>query len=266
VLVWQLLGRTISDAYRALFEQTLYASPWPEMNRILGGGYRAGLHVIGAYRKTGKSLVIKALAANAGQPVVIAGTEATQIEFWENITTDLYRFGGIDLMEASGGQYVEELRKKIFYRSGFVNSIVRKSEFVLLQEIENQHEVTPFSAIFFDYLPLSGRAGSKDEVGQFTRELKLFANKYDVPVFLTLQTSTSPDNDQSKLSELASSGAVEQDADTVTLLSRQYTLKSEHTEPTFTQADMVELLRMDVVKNRYGQTASFQMKRDEIFS
>jgi hypothetical protein len=37
-------GENYLTAYRALFEQTIYTSPWPEMNRILGGGYRTGLH------------------------------------------------------------------------------------------------------------------------------------------------------------------------------------------------------------------------------
>jgi hypothetical protein len=256
-------GENYLTAYRALFEQTMYVSPWPEMNRILGGGYRTGLHVIGACRKTGKSLITKALAANASQPVLIAGTEATQIEFWNNTTIDLYRFGGNDLMEASGGQYVEELQKRVFYRSGFVHQATGKNVFGL-DEIENQHEVTPFGAVFFDSLQLVTR--SKDEVGQFTRELKLFANKYDIPVFLTVQTFTPPNDNEPKRNELAFSGAVEQDADTITLLSKQYTLKNGHAEPTFTQADMVEWLRMDVVKNRYGQTDSFQVKMDEIFS
>jgi hypothetical protein len=257
-------GENYLTAYRALFEQTMYTSPWPEMNRILGGGYRTGLHVIGAPQKTGKSLITKALAANAIQRVLIAGTEDTQIEFWNNATIDLYRFGGNDLMEASGGQYVEELRKRIFYRSGFVHQETGKNVFGLIDEIENQHEVTPFGAVFFGSLQLVAR--SKDEVGQFTRELKLFANKYDIPVFLTTQTFTPPKDNQPKRSELALSGAVEQDADTITLLSKQYTLKNGHAEPTFTQADMVEWMRMDVVKNRYGQTDSIQVKKDEIFS
>jgi len=257
-------GENYLTAYRALFEQTMYTSPWSGMNRILDGGYRTGLHVIGAYRKTGKSLITKALAANASKPVLIAGTEATQIEFWNNTTIDLYRFGGNDLMEASGGQYVEELRKRISYRSGFVHQVTGKNVFGLLDEIENQHEVTPFSAVFFD--SLQEITISKDEVGQFTKELKLFANKYDIPVFLTTQTFTSPKDNPPKRSELAFSGAVEQDADTITLLSKQYTLKNGHAEPTFTQADMVEWMHMDVVKNRYGQTGSFQVKMNEIFS
>jgi predicted ATP-dependent serine protease len=257
-------GENYLTAYRALFEQTMYASPWPEMNRILGGGYRAGLHVIGAPQKTGKSLIIRALAANSTKPVLVAGTEVREKEFWDNTAVDLYRFGGEDLMEASGGQYVDELKKKISFRSGFVHQVTGKNVFGLLDEIENQCEITPFGAVFFD--SLQSVTGSRDEIDQFTRALKLFANKYDIPVFLTSQMPRPQENGIPRASELASSSAVEQDADTVTLLSRQYTLKSEHTEPTFTQADMVEWLRMEVVKNRYGQTESIQVKKDEIFS
>lgn len=257
-------GENYLTAYRALFEQTLYTSPWPEMNRILGGGYRTGLHVIGAPKKTGKSLIIRALAANSTKPVLVAGTEVSEKEFWDTTAIDLYRFGGEDLMKASGGQYVDELRKKISFRSGFVHHVTGKNIFGLLDEIENQYEVTPFGAVFFD--SLQAVTGSRDELTQFTRALKLFANKYDIPVFLTSETLTPQVNGMMKVSDLASSGSVEQEADTITLLSRQYTLKSEHTEPTFTQADMVEWLRMDVVKNRYGQTDSIQIKKTEIFS
>lgn len=256
-------GENYLTAYRALFEQTMYASPWPEMNRILGGGYRTGLHVIGAPEMTGKSLIVRALATNSAKPVLIAGTEATEKEFWHNTTVDLYRFGGEDLMEASGGQYVDELKKKISFRSGFFRHTTGKNVFGLLDEIENQHEVTPFGAVFFD--SLQAVTGSRTEIDQFTRALKLFANKYDIPVFLTSQMRPQ-ENGSPKTSELASSGAVEQDADTVTLLSRHFTLKNGHAEPTFTQADMVEWLRMSVVKNRYGQTDSIQIKKDELFS
>lgn len=260
-------GENYLTAYRALFEQTLYTSPWPEMNRILGGGYRTGLHVIGAPPKTAKSLFITALAANAVNPVLIAGEELTDDEFWQKGTIALYQFGAADLMEASGGQYVDELRKKITYRNSFVHHAAGMDVFNLLDNIESQHEITPFSAVFFDYLQLVIRVTDRNKIGQLTRELKLFANKYDIPVFLTSQMLRSyPVNGQSRSSELAASGAVEQDADTITLLSKQYTLKSGHAEPTFTQADMVEWLRMDVVKNRYGQTGTVQMKMNEIFS
>ena len=104
------------------------------------------------------------------------------------------------------------------------------------------------SAIFVDYLGLLKDAGDNDNqrVGRISRTLKAIAREFDVPIVVLSQLSRAG-VDEAKLHHLRDSGAIEQDADVVMLLTR--TLGDPH-------------MHVSVAKNRIGRLAEIDLRFD----
>lgn len=89
--------------------------------------------------------------------------------------------------------------------------------------------------VVVDYIQLANADDKKEsrrlEVGSVSRELKAIAREFDVPVLVAAQLSRaanqrSEDNKKPVLSDLAESGSLEQDADNVIFLHRDFGVTS----------------------------------------
>ncbi len=111
--------------------------------------------------------------------------------------------------------------------------------------------------VVIDYLQLMQSDRKIDnrvlEVGDISRNLKILAKELKVPIICCAQLSRSPESRTDKtpmLSDLRDSGAIEQDADIIMFLSRDY----YQTDPEKQNvADVV------IAKNRHGSTSTVQM-------
>lgn len=89
-----------------------------------------------------------------------------------------------------------------------------------------KHQQKALDLIIIDYLSLikgSGNENREQEVAEISRQLKVLAKEYNVPVMALAQVNRGAENRQIKkpaLSELRESGAIEQDADVVLFLYR----------------------------------------------
>ena len=117
--------------------------------------------------------------------------------------------------------------------------------------------------IVIDYLQLMQSDKHIDnrvvEVGDISRNLKLLAKEFGVPVITCAQLSRGPESRTSKkpmLSDLRDSGAIEQDADIVIFLYRDEYYKDSGDE-TAKQAD--NIAEVIVAKNRHGSTGTVKM-------
>jgi len=114
--------------------------------------------------------------------------------------------------------------------------------------------------VVIDYLQLmsSGRRidNRVTEISEITRQLKLMAKELDVPVIVLSQLSRSVESRTDKrpvLSDLRESGSIEQDADIVMFLYRDFYYNKEKCEdPT--------LAECIVAKNRHGETATVNLR------
>lgn len=112
--------------------------------------------------------------------------------------------------------------------------------------------------VIVDYLQLmetekKRKDGSRvNEVAEITRGLKIMGKELGVPVIVCSQLSRGTDKEKKRpvLSDLRESGSIEQDADTVIFLSRDY--YGEDPE----KANLVEVI---VAKNRHGDTGTVEM-------
>jgi len=95
-----------------------------------------------------------------------------------------------------------------------------------------------------------------NQVAEFSRQLKIMAKDFQVPVIALSQLNRNLENraeGQPRLSDLRESGAIEQDADVVMLLRRE-------------GRDPSESLIIDVAKNRHGQVGEVELSWDGVYS
>lgn len=111
--------------------------------------------------------------------------------------------------------------------------------------------------VVIDYLQLMQSDRRIDnrvqEVADISRNLKILAKELQVPLICCAQLSRSPESRTDKtpmLSDLRDSGAIEQDADVVMFLSRDY----YNTDPT--KQNVADVI---VAKNRHGATGKVTM-------
>lgn len=114
--------------------------------------------------------------------------------------------------------------------------------------------------VIIDYLQLmsSGRRidNRVTEISEITRQLKLMAKELNVPVIVLSQLSRSVESRTDKrpvLSDLRESGSIEQDADIVMFLYRDYYYNKEKC-PDPTLAECI------VAKNRHGETGTVPLR------
>lgn len=97
------------------------------------------------------------------------------------------------------------------------------------------------------------------EVADISRNLKILAKEFGVPVIACAQLSRGPESRTSKkpmLSDLRDSGAIEQDADIVIFLYRDEYYKDSGDEKATQSDNIAEII---VAKNRHGSTGTVKM-------
>jgi len=115
------------------------------------------------------------------------------------------------------------------------------------------------AGVVVDYMQLmtsKNKMERHNQVAEFSRQLKIMAKDFQVPVIALSQLNRNVENRaeaQPRLSDLRESGAIEQDADVVMLLRR------EGTDPN-------EVMVIDIAKNRHGQTGEVELAWNGVFS
>jgi len=115
--------------------------------------------------------------------------------------------------------------------------------------------------VIIDYLQLmsgSGRAESRQvEIAEISRSVKGLGRELNIPILALSQLSREAEKDDGgvpKLSHLRESGAIEQDADVVMMLSRPPAHESE---------SMPDLIKLELAKQRNGPTGRVNLLFDK---
>lgn len=226
-------------------------------NLLAGGLYGSMLFTIGARPSVGKT----AYAVNLARQIVSKDPEV-QVDFFTlemNKREMLNRFisavvnvdsqklknpSGLDLLfseqVSAGINWVRNHKIRIYDRVltlGGILSVIKK----------NATKAKPDKYVaIIDYIGLVKVNGRQDrwlQVGKITRELKIIANEYNIPVIALAQLNRGVESRQNKeplLSDLRESGSIEQDSNVVAFLYRP-------------DDDNRELVKLSIRKNREGQ-------------
>jgi replicative DNA helicase len=244
------IGRGIPSGIQALDQMT--------------GGHRAGeLFVIAARPNVGKTAVALAVAGHVAaverQPVLFASLEMGRAELGQRL---LSSWGGVNGHRVRLGTLTGPEADDLFAAR---DRLAGAPLYVLDQPgltVGHLHALCRrrkarhgLAMVIIDYLglltPEEPRQPRHEQVAVISRRLKLMARELAVPVIALSQLnreSESRAGQQPKLSDLRDSGAVEQDADAVVLLSRPDSLPSD--------------LTMNLAKQRNGPVGEFNIRFD----
>ena len=230
-------------------------------DKLLGGGFiNGGLHVIGARPAVGKSAVALQLALNAarnGVKVLYCSLEmsaedcsARLVGNLGGVSSSRLMFGG-KLTDREYERYAQgtndlSVLPIVFNRRSGMN--VRQVEALAYREKPG--------LLILDHLgllePPETRLSLYEATTRNSRALKLLALRLNIPVLCLCQLNRAAASDRSgsfraTMANLRESGAIEQDADTVTLL---------HNPPCETgeRMESPSLLELWLDKNRRGAT------------
>ncbi len=159
----------------------------------------------------------------------------------------------IDATKFRTGNFTEDEWVKLARASGVLsqtNILLDDTANITVSEMKSKlRRVDDLGLVVVDYLGLMQSDKKTDnrvnEVSDISRNLKLMAKELEVPVIVCSQLSRGPEKTDKPpmLSDLRDSGAIEQDADIVMFLSRDY----YQNDP-----DKQNVATCNIAKNRHG--------------
>jgi len=213
-----------------------------DLDNLIGGFADEELIVVGGGTGRGKSQFVQCIMMNQvlqNNPILFVTLEMSQIE-----TT--IRFMRM-IKSKCDGEVLPEL--PIFFYAGDLINLK------ILDEAIRQGKEQGIKVVFIDHLHFFSRSteNSAQEIGLITREIKLMARKYKIPIVLVSHirklttASTMPD-----LDDLKDSSAIAQDSDTVLMVNRDMDTTDKYDQRT---------MLVKVAKNRrtgkLGHTAYY---------
>lgn len=254
------VAETIDETLDSLDGPTTYMeTPWENLNHIINGWKPSGLYVIGARPSVGKTVagLQAALSLCNTGPVAFTSLEMSSSELELRMVAQEARvdMGRINRKQLTNAEWQSVAEKRD--RWGKLPLFIDPSHDPTVAQVarhawsvKRKHGLT---AVVVDYLQLMESVDSRKEeyatVTESSRKLKLLAMALEVPVIALSQLNRKSENRDGKvpqLSDLRSSGAVEQDANVVILMHRDLQ-QSPH------EAELI------VAKNRSGPTGTAEV-------
>ena len=245
-----------------------------KLDNMLGGLRPGTLNILAARPGMGKTALAVNIASNVaanGIPVAIFSLEMSKEELGNRLLSSC--------MDKPVNQIL--FAKKISDRdkNQIDAALLKLSDFpIVVDDNSNTNPVTMKTKltelcadpetkpglIVIDYLQLITLPGynkksRNEEVSAISRDLKILAKDFGVPILALSQLSRGAaqrDDHTPQLSDLRESGSIEQDADTVMFIDRPdyYKKKEEGSEAPDRNSDIVEDAYIYLEKNRHGAT------------
>lgn len=246
--------------------QTYYS----DIDRILIGMNPGDLVLIGARPGMGKTSFALNIAAEVAKrrkdkAIAIFSLEMTKTQLASRL---LSSEGRVESSKLRDGQLEEEDYSKLAAASVALSEtniyIDESSDVSPMQMLSKLRRIKNLGLVFVDYLQLmhsDDKEASKNrvlEIGSITRNLKIMAKELGCPIILCSQLSRISQDRKDKrpqLTDLRDSGAIEQDADVVMFLHRDYYYDNQNT-------DAQNLAECIIAKNRHGSVDTVKLGWD----
>lgn len=236
----------------------------PQLDEVNGGFAPGHLVVIGARPSVGKS----ALACNIALQAAIAGHSTAMVSM-EMGVHELYarmlaQHTGVGYRELVKGNYktADVLPADLpLYFADDAQMTIHD----IRAHAEQLQQTNGLQLLIVDYLQLiqehaDGKRPREQQIAAISRGLKMIAMSLQIPVIALSQLNRESEHRQNKrptLADLRESGAIEQDADVVMLLHRDWQAGIRQTETGASTANDADLL---IVKWRNGQTIDIRLR------
>lgn len=241
---------------------------FPSLDRILGGFAQGGFYVMAARPGVGKSALGIALADMMARDrrVLYVSLEMTEAELNARrvaaVSDITCTFGKLLFGKTTEEQdaAIANACGKLYARKLQISAVST----LTVPELELQARNVGAEVVIVDYLGLLSaedkRLSEYDRVTRISGDLKRLAKRLGCVVLalcqLNRESVSAPGQDtRPRLSQLRSSGAIEQDSDGVLLLHRPEYGKTE----TPREASAPQQFFVDVAKNRHGRTGTAEL-------
>jgi replicative DNA helicase len=257
--------RRIESASRGHDELDGLTTGLADLDRLIGGLKPGEVTIVAARPSVGKTAFALNVAAHVHQEshcgVLIYSLEMTALQLTSRL---LCLTGGVDVERIKSGFLGRDTISKAQWAATSLDAApVWVDESVSLTPMDLRARSRRHAAqhhglglIIIDYLQLmhtSGRSENRqNEVSEISRAVKCVARELNVPVLCLSQLSREAEKSAGygpQLAHLRDSGAIEQDADIVLMLSRPGKGQQE---------DGDNLVNIRVAKNRNGMTGDLQ--------
>jgi len=235
-------------------------SGFQDLDELTGGFQPGNLIVLAARPSMGKSALVVNIAENAaldhGRGVALFSLEMSETELAQRFIASRSKLKGDDLrkgrVKPDSWPKVVRATEQLASAPLFVDDSSDLGILDLRAKARRLHTKNPLGLIVVDYLQLMRHEGGRDanrveQVGQFSRGLKILARELGVPVIAVSQLSRGVESRPDKrplLSDLRESGQIEQDADLVMMIYRDDYYNQESERPG--EADII------IAKHRNG--------------
>jgi replicative DNA helicase len=239
-------------------------SGFRDLDDITGGFQPGNLIVLAARPSMGKSALVVNMAENAavdhGKGVALFSLEMAEAELAQRFIASRAKLNGDDLrkgrVKPDSWPKVVRATEQLAAAPLYVDDSSDLGILDLRAKARRLHSKTPLGLVIVDYLQLMRHEGGRDasrveQVGQFSRGLKILARELGVPVIAVSQLSRAVESRPDKkpmLSDLRESGQIEQDADLVMMIYRDEYYSEESERPG--EADVI------IAKHRNGPVGS----------
>ena len=220
-----------------------------DLNSLLGGFQKSDLVLLAARPSMGKTALAVNLAVNAakaGKKVAMFSLEMSKTQIGQRILASFAQMNLSSLFKGDlEGQDLVNLitaSNELSKYSLHIDDTAAISLIELKAKLRRLKMEEGLDLVVIDYLQLM-TTGERienrvQEISQISRGLKAIAKELDVPVLALSQLSRAfeqrPDK-RPKLSDLRESGAIEQDADIVMFLYRDYVYNKETENPNLAE-------------------------------
>ena len=220
-----------------------------DINSLLGGFQKSDLVLLAARPSMGKTALAVNLAVNAakaGKKVAMFSLEMSKTQIGQRILASFAQMNLSSLFkgELEGQDLVNLITasNELSKYSLHIDDTAAISLIELKAKLRRLKMEEGLDLVVIDYLQLM-TTGERienrvQEISQISRGLKAIAKELDVPVLALSQLSRAleqrPDK-RPKLSDLRESGAIEQDADIVMFLYRDYVYNKETENPNLAE-------------------------------
>ena len=211
------------------------STPWPGVDRVIGGIQAGRLYVVAARPGVGKSLMGANLALHVGhrhqRGALLCSMEMDRVEVMQRMVSAHAKVsltglmaGGSQMSQAgwdslsAKSQEVMDLPVAVEDGAGQSLTSIRAA----LRRVKRQRPDT--ALVVVDYLQLmrtSAKTTNRAEaLGEISRGLKVIAREFEVAVVAMAQLNREAANGRPTIAQIRESGAIEADADVVILLHR----------------------------------------------
>ncbi len=237
-----------------------------ELNKRTGGLHGGELIIIAGRPGMGKSAfavnIAEHVSINMGKAVAIFNLEMPREQIVNRILCSqaLVNNGRIrtGTMEPDDWEKICDVADSIAKAPIYIDDSASITVSQIRAKCRRLKQMKNLDMIVIDYLQLmqgSGRSDNRQqEISEISRSLKVLAKELDVPVIALSQLKRESESQKGKrpiLSDLRESGAIEQDADMVMFLFRNYYYSKNPEEK-----DLAECI---IAKNRSGDVDTFPL-------